>query len=99
MITEAINIIEVYAVRGQGHSLELLITTLASELQDATGCICYHATRSSTSSDLWIVTGQWTSAAAMEEHYTHPGLDGVMKLLGSPAVSRICVGTFIETAA
>lgn len=99
MITQAMNIIEVYAVRGQGPTLEIPMTSLASELQSARGCISYRATRSSASADLWTLTGKWVSQVAMEEHYNHPALNGVMKLLGCHAVSRISVSSFSELAA
>jgi quinol monooxygenase YgiN len=99
MITEAINIIEIYAVRGQGQALESPIAALAKELQSAMDCISYHATRSPANADLWIVSGQWASEVAMEEHYKHPALNGVMRLLGCHAVNRISVSSFFKTAA
>lgn len=96
---EAISIIEVYAVRGLANRLEAPLSVLVSNLRNAAGSISYHAVQSPANSDLWVLTAQWESKKAMEDHYDHPALGGVMKLLGCDTVTRMSVSSFIKSNA
>ncbi|MFJ3485002.1 antibiotic biosynthesis monooxygenase family protein [Pseudomonas sp. NPDC090202] len=96
---EAISIIEVYTVRGLANRLEAPLSALVSHLQNTAGSISYHAVQSPANSDLWVLTGQWESKKAMEDHYDHPALSGVMTLLGCNTVTRMSVSSFLKSNA
>ncbi|WP_175500161.1 antibiotic biosynthesis monooxygenase family protein [Pseudomonas sp. NFACC02] len=96
-MTEAISIIEVYAVQGSSESLEGPLSSLVDTLRKNPGCVSYSAVRSHSQPNLWIVTGLWESGPTMEEHFSHPALCDVMKLLSWDAVSKIAASGFLKS--
>lgn len=96
-MTEAISIIEVYAVQGSSESLEGPLSSLVDTLGKTPGCVSYSAVRSHSQPNLWIVTGLWESGQTMEEHFSHPALCDVMKLLSWDAVSKIAASGFLKS--
>ncbi|MFW9103195.1 antibiotic biosynthesis monooxygenase [Pseudomonas sp. P4795] len=58
-----------------------------------------HPVHCHSKGNLWIVTSQWESREAMEDHLNHPALFVVMRLPSSHAVSKISARGFLKSGA
>lgn len=87
--TIAVSRIKVYESKRSAPELEERLQTIAGSLKARPGCLAYDVEQSDLEKGLWIVTGQWNSYEAMEDHYEDPALDRFSELVLTNAVSRL----------
>jgi len=97
-MTEAISIVEVHTLNDNSESLARLLTELADSIRNTPGCLAYQSLPSHSRRGLWIITGLWESSRAMESHFSHPALTGVIDLLTRHRVNKILVSGFPKAA-
>lgn len=89
MFIAATNTVTVHAAPGQAGAVGALLRSMIAALRDSSGCLAYTAVESHCTSDLWIVTGYWSTQSDMDNHFHNPAQEKYADLLNGKAVQSI----------
>lgn len=95
MFIAAINTIQVRAAPGRTKALESRLACIVSILDKVSGCVSYTLSQSEADDELWIISGNWASTAAMEGHFLDPWMEALMNLAYCDVATSLRFNTMI----
>lgn len=82
----AVNTLEVRVIEDVDLRFEHQMQGFARRFENAFGCVSYSVVRSASEPRLWVLTGCWSGASAMTEHFnSEPMIELVNHLVASCA--------------